>query len=353
MKKLLTVWLHVAFWGMVLWVMTQSLSIESVEIIIENGVERRVVSRNYLITIPILISLAAKAVLAYGHALWAFPKAFLKRDWVTYTGCLLILFGVSFGLEFLLIELYQWQYPRRTFTFLNSLPLNLLINLIALGLSFGYAFARHHQQTERARRQLEQEKLATELNFLKAQINPHFLFNTLNNLFAMAEVRGNTELSHGIAQLSQLMRYMIDHGKSGRVPLRKELDCLQSVIDIQSLRYDPQDDFAVAYDLQGDPGNAQIAPLILIPFVENAFKHGVRAGHPSFIRIAMRIDGQRLHCTISNSVHPGVETISEGTGIGLANVRRRLELIYPDRYQLEISETDEVYSVVLDLDLHT
>lgn len=352
-RRLLEIFLHVLFWGLVLWILGSVMAIESLEVLVENGVERRVVKRNYTLLIPLLFSLTGKAVWTYGHTFWAFPKAFLKRKWVEYFTALLILLAVSFGIEYALIAIYNSASASLDLLNTTSISLNLLAHGIFLGLSFAYGFAIYHRHSERMQKQLQEEKLSTELNFLKAQVNPHFLFNTLNNLFSMAESRDQPALANGIAQLAQLMRYMLDHGQKDRVPLRDEIDCIQSVIDIQNLRLAPEDDVVVAFQIDGDPSGVEIAPLILIPFVENAFKHGIRVSRPSFIKMHLLVDDKSIQFKVRNSSHPDVATVPERTGIGLSNVRRRLELIYPERHQLTVKSGDAVYSAELRIDLNT
>ena len=202
------------------------------------------------------------------------------------------------------------------------------------------------------REQLLQEKLRTELNFLKSQINPHFLFNTLNNLYAIAERRENRELADGISELANLMRYMLYDCKAERVPLSKELTFLKSIIEIQRLRIAEEDEVVLAFDVEGNYNSKEIAPLILVPFVENAFKHGISPENQSFIKIALLVEENALSFEVRNSVFKDKKNeLETHSGIGLENVKRRLELIYPEKYSLDILEENEVFKIKLKLEL--
>jgi LytS/YehU family sensor histidine kinase len=196
--------------------------------------------------------------------------------------------------------------------------------------------------------EVKAQQIKMELNLLKAQINPHFLFNTLNNLFGMAR-KQNKNTADGIAGLSHLMRYMIYESDVERILLEKEVQQIKRMIKLQKLRFSPEDDIKVNLKTEGDFTNKSIPPMLLIPFVENAFKHGISLKAPSFVLIHLAaVSDNRLHFFISNSRHKrmGTDKINE-PGIGLKNVRRRLEILYPGDHDLTIRETEEKYEVSL------
>ena len=234
-------------------------------------------------------------------------------------------------------------------TFRTQLTM-LLVFLAVSGLSVAYFFLKEWGRNELARNQLEAYQLSTEIKFLKSQINPHFLFNTLNNLFSMAQAKGNDDLADGISKLSGMMRYMIYDSNAESVPLNKEIAYLEECITLNKLRY-ADNEAKVTFDYPAKPGGIAIAPMLFIPFVENAFKHGVAIGKTSAIDIALIISDQKLIFTCVNPKTGAKKMDDEKSGIGLENVKRRLELLYPDKHTLRISDDDRKYFVVLEIDL--
>jgi two-component system sensor histidine kinase AlgZ len=201
---------------------------------------------------------------------------------------------------------------------------------------------------EANKKELENEKLSSELRFLKAQINPHFLFNTLNNLYYLATVNSPNTTSV-IEKLSQMMRYMLYESNHPLVPLEKELDYMENYISLEKLRLDNQ--VPIIFELIGNPENVKIVPLIFITFLENAFKHGVSNNYKgSFVNVCVEINPEKIDYTVKNSKLPK-ENILTKSGIGLQNVNRRLELSYPEKYILNKYETDEVYEVHLTIEI--
>lgn len=226
----------------------------------------------------------------------------------------------------------------------------LFIFVIVFGLSLAYFFLKEWLKTEHIRSQLQAVQLDTENKFLKSQVNPHFLFNTLNNLFSMAQQKGNDDLADGISKLSGMMRYMIYDSNAESVPLSREIAYLEECITLNKLRY-ADDEAKVTFDHPAQSGNAMVAPMLFIPFVENAFKHGVAIGQSSGIDIAITISGQHLVFTCVNKIYSAKKMEDEKSGIGLENVKRRLDLLYPGKHQLQISEADGNYIVKLEIDL--
>jgi hypothetical protein len=215
----------------------------------------------------------------------------------------------------------------------------ILFSFIAWALLDTY---RKEQETE----QLKQEKIRAELLFLKTQVNPHFLYNTLNYLYSLA-YPVSEKLADAIIKLSQLMRYMLNNSVDGMLNLQQEIDYLQNYIEIYRLRF--EDSFFVDFQTTGDFSGKKIASLILIPFIENAFKHGVinDAGRP--VKIYIGATGKQLTMLVSNRINHGQKDSS--SGIGLVNIKRRLELIYPDEFELLVSNNGEIYKTTLCINL--
>jgi len=227
----------------------------------------------------------------------------------------------------------------------------LLIFLAAAGLSIAYFFLKEWARNELVRNQMEAYQLSTEIKFLKSQINPHFLFNTLNNLFSMAQEKGNDDLADGISKLSGMMRYMIYDSNAESVPLNKEIEYLEDCITLNRLRY-AADEVHVIFDYAPQTNGATIAPMLFIPFVENAFKHGIAIGHTSAINIAIVISDQRLTFTCINTNYGAIKKMDDDkSGIGLENIKRRLDLLYHGKHNLQISEENGKYIVKLEIEM--
>lgn len=210
-------------------------------------------------------------------------------------------------------------------------------------------FAIEWLEFEAKKNEVENEKLTAELNFLKAQINPHFLFNTLNNLYYLAysKSENTTEV---IAKLSQMMRYMIYETNHQKVLLNKEIEYMQNYISLERLRLNDQ--IPIKFEVAGNTENVWITPLIFITFLENAFKHGVNNSNPkAWVNIAISLRDHECIYTVENSRSAEQKNGSEKSGIGLINVKRRLELSYPGKYTLVTEDTREKYVVKLNLSI--
>jgi LytS/YehU family sensor histidine kinase len=185
-----------------------------------------------------------------------------------------------------------------------------------------------------------------ELQFLKSQLNPHFLFNSLNNIYSLAYQKSE-KTADAILKLSDIMRYMIYESNEGWVSLEKEVEYLQNFIELQKLRV--KDSASVLFHTQGDIDGQKIVPLILIAFVENAFKHGVVNDANDPIQINLIANKQILHFTVRNQKSKANK--DRLGGVGLSNVERRLQLLYPEKHKLTVENTPSHYTIKLILDL--
>jgi two-component system LytT family sensor kinase len=198
----------------------------------------------------------------------------------------------------------------------------------------------------RIQRSLETEKKDMELQFLKSQLNPHFLFNSLNNIYSLAYQKSD-KTADAILKLSEIMRYMIYESNDSWVALSKEIEYVQSYIELQKLRF--KDGASVIMTLNGEIDNQQILPLVLISFVENAFKHGIANDPLDPIRINIIANQKILHFSITNKKSNANK--DHVGGVGLNNVERRLQLLYPERYKLNIVNSATHYTSELMLDI--
>ncbi len=227
----------------------------------------------------------------------------------------------------------------------------LLIFLSVTGVSIAYLFLKEWAKADLSRNQMQANQLSTEIKFLKSQINPHFLFNTLNNLFSMAQSKGNDDLADGISKLSGMMRYMIYESNAERVPLADEIAYIKNCIALNKLRY-ADEEADVNFNYPDHVKNVFIAPMLYITFIENAFKHGVLINQISKIDISIAVSGRQVLFTCENQNYSFVKKMDDNaSGIGLENVKRRLELVYPGKYELMIKNDADKYAVVLKIDL--
>jgi LytS/YehU family sensor histidine kinase len=196
--------------------------------------------------------------------------------------------------------------------------------------------------------QSERERLNAELSYLKAQINPHFLFNTLNSIYSLA-IEKSDATATAVVKLSGMMRYVVSEAHHDLVPLEKEISYIQNYIALQRIRFG--DAIRLSFTVAGDTHGRKIAPLILIPFVENAFKHGVNAEENSEIKIMIDIKGTILYLEVHNNKVSVVKTEDMQSGVGIENTRNRLKLSYPDNHVLSIHENENDFVVSLMLNL--
>ena len=233
------------------------------------------------------------------------------------------------------------------FFFGNALPSTLATITFAMSIKL----TKNWIQTERRQQLLENEKLETELKFLKNQFNPHFLFNTINSIFFLIH-KNPDKASASLAKFSDLLRYQLYECNDQQISLSKEITFLENSIELEKLRLNNNIEVLLQINQQRT-GHLGIAPFILMPFVENAFKHvSKNADTPNWIRIKLGLEHQQLDFSISNSVSQDSfnEVVSYG-GIGLKNVRRRLDLIYPGQYDLEVKRNNASFEIRLQLNL--
>ena len=222
---------------------------------------------------------------------------------------------------------------------------SLFLYIMIIGLSTATSTVQRWQTTEQQVVKAEAEKANAELSFLKAQINPHFLFNTLNNIYTMS-VTQNEHTSESIMMLSNIMRYVTDEVTEDFVPLRNEIDCIQDYISLQKLRLGRKTKFC--FEVTGTITNQKIVPLIIMTFIENVFKYGISKHHESRISIKINVEDNCISFFCQNTLLDHKPETSR-TGIGIANTRQRLELLYPQRHVLEIDRANQLFTVKLKL----
>jgi len=236
--------------------------------------------------------------------------------------------------------------PDHSTGWLPPTPLPVKLGIIFL-LGLASTLASLAEQADRRLRRMENDKLQSELLHLKAQIHPHFLFNTLNSIYALA-IRKDERTAETIVKLAEFMRYIISEAHNHQVSLTKEVGYIQNYLDLQRARL--RDTVLITYVQQGELAGKSIAPLVLFTFIENAFKHGVNPDEESNIRISLTIEEDTVDLVVFNK-KVLINSPELSHGIGLQNVQERLRLLYADRHQLIISNAADHFSIHLSLTL--
>jgi len=282
--------------------------------------------------------------------LWVYPKYLKKGKIPQLVLGVIFALGVFIALRFLIEEILYLNW----FNFHNYSDQTTTISYIIDNIYYGISYitisaavysVQQNFKTEIANRKLKDEVVKSELAFLKSQINPHFLYNTLNYVYSLA-IPISDKLANAILRLSDLMRYTLNESPDGRVSLVKEVEYLESYIELFKMRFEPN--FFVDFNAEGIV-EQKVAALVLIPFVENAFKHGVLNDEKHPVRIKLKVNGKRLSFEVSNKISHAQKDHS--SGVGLVNIHRRLDLIYPDQHELLISNNGNTYKTTLIINL--
>ena len=293
-----------------------------------------------------LFSTHVLAAIIIGY--WLMPRFLYKKKYWQFFGFVILIVALVIGVEEVFLEQIFFpgsqkasSFPGVVFSLLEVLPVITILS----GFKFGWDALRKQEQIE----ELQSTVKESELEFLRSQINPHFLFNNLNNLYSHA-LEGSTKTPGIILELSGLLRYMLYECKEKFVSLEKEMEQLNNFIKLSRLQI--EDRGTVQFGTKRIEPRFRIAPLILIVFIENAFKHS-QAGQSENIEIdiSLEMKANTLHFYCANNYvsHEGMDTVAGG--IGLKNVRKRLDLLYPDKYNLTIDESHNLYKVNLSIEL--
>ena len=280
---------------------------------------------------------------AYTH-FYLLTRFFSKRKYLIYFSLLIPIIAAFGFLSELAVDkiLFENQFERSGYTDVA------IVLVVTTGLRY---FRRGINQQYRMQ-EMEAKQLKSELNLLKSQINPHFLFNTLNNLFSAAQKNNDLETADGLLRLSHLMRYMIYESNAELVSLEKEIDYIRNYIDLKKLSLEKQEILQVRLPITDQFKSLFISPMILIPFIENAFKHGLNSQERNSIEIFLGIEEKILNLNVKNSFsHLKEHSNKETSGTGLENVKRRLLLVYPGRHSLAITSDNAFFYVDLKIEL--
>ena len=301
---------------------------------------------------------AFNALIFYGNALWLVPLkekcGWSATYWLIGIALLVVLSLAEGAIDYvyttsleLIPEAEQARYPTLTLVWIFSVS-DGMIHVVYWLLSFAYVQFRQLQQFRQQQVELSQQKLITELRYLRAQINPHVLFNGINSVYHLIDDQPD-RAKQTLLTFSNLLRYQLYECQTDRVPLGKELEHLINYITLEETR--KGGDAVIAWDVQDCDPAGQIAPMLLQPFVENAFKHlsHHEDAEQNRLQLSLAVDQGVLSLNVENTVAvtPPPQPVAAGGGVGLINVRRRLQLIYPNRHQLFISQPPGIFHVHL------
>lgn len=283
----------------------------------------------------------------YLHHYFIFDRLILRQKFLQYSIIVTASFVVILGITYYIKELFFQYLPefQRDFSlrdFIRYITWYMLVMLISLGIKLLLQWLG----AEKRAGDIKTEQLRTELAMLHAQINPHFLFNSLNTVYSLA-LKKSDVAPQAVLKLSQLLRYVIEDADHDKVRLEQEVSYLNDYIELQKLR--TTTNTTINFEIKGDISSTTIAPLLFLPFVENAFKYGISNKEQSAIDIVLHRHDDKLTFMVTNRKFYNLNNSS--TGIGINNVKRRLNLLYPNTHRLTINDTDAVYSVNLIIQL--
>lgn len=277
-----------------------------------------------------------------------------KSNPLFFAQIIITLLGLTFIESILDYFLFPAYYSSENESLYSQFIVTLIFNLFILAVALGYGFVKMWLKSENQRQELNSQKLTAELDFLKAQVNPHVLFNMLNMAFSSATTYGDERTADIIEKISSQLRYVLYDSNINKVSIRKEIDHIEGFVALQRMRISADMPVKIYLKVNTDNENYQISPLLLIPFVENAFKYGISFDLPTEIKIEIICLDKTLKLYVSNPVIKNEKSnqADSMSGIGLENVKKRLSILYPSKHVLEISNDGKLFIVNLSLNLN-
>lgn len=333
-----TVLVHLLFWA--LYILSEYLA-NMMHLRAEENLQ---FFRSLLLSLPILV------LSAYFIALYAVPRFLNKNKWALFMVCLVIvaLFVLYGRVKWLELIIYlNNDYIKVP---VGKVLSNVIRDYAIIALAVCIYIIGDYRNKLKTNAQLTQLKAEAEIKLLKGQLHPHFLFNSLNNLYSLALVKSDLT-ADSILRLTELLEYLVYRANMDKVALSKEVQLLNNYIELERLRYG--DDLQITTQISIQSETLQVAPLLLLPFAENCFKHGSAGADGIFsVDIQLHADNQQLVFSISNSKKKSPVPEPQSGGVGLQNIRQRLALLYPGRHQLTIENQPENYRVKLLINYH-
>ncbi|MCB0669995.1 MAG: histidine kinase [Saprospiraceae bacterium] len=326
----IAVLLNFAFWIASAWLLVSGYSIVSMEYTVENGVESKIIERDTVLMLKIGGTIFLSLILFYVNLFFLSIRGSETLSGRTMLTSLAMLLAALLIFEVLTFIDWIPRYP--------EIPLSLTLGILGFyyAISCAYGLALSWLKSEEVKKNLILERNQAELSLLRYQLQPHFLFNALNNLLSLINEKQYRGASNAIEKLAHLLRYVVEENQGGKVKLLHEIEFIRNYTSLQMLRYHPGE-VEVNLSVNGNTENREVEPGLFLPFVENAFKYGTQP--EEYSRIDILFDAthtSELYFSVSN---PDLKNKQEpGTGTGIAATRKRLDLVYPDKYLLEIEK---------------
>jgi len=332
---------HILFWGITAWLIISSFSITAHEIEVVDGREFVSIVRSDGLAWQLVITLLLSAFIFYANL--RILNQLSNQTQTAIKSSILLTLGLLTAMAL------NYNVPAGLGP---QLPLSLVVSIIIFyfAVSVAVGIGRAWIRSETQKHQIALEKKQVELNQLRAHLQPHFLFNVLNNLLSMVDQKQNPKLGSSITRLSGLLRYVVDETRHHSVPVAKEIAFIEDYADLQLLRFEP-DEVKFELEVKGDQLQLPVEPGIFLPFVENAFQHGTEPEQQAelYACFDLRADNT-IRFTIQNTLPPTL-TPRQGAKTGLAATRRRLQLAYPERHRLQITSNNQ-FIVELEINVH-
>ncbi|WP_428661164.1 sensor histidine kinase [Runella sp.] len=333
-KQLLVVITHIFFWAC--FIFLPFILIQSQQPSADTQPKLSAEQRERIWQLTFYFSQLFSVLLFYANSEVFLPKIFKKQGLGIYLLILLTSFIVILTITYFFRYGLMGFAPRTWFTYSTFYSL-----ISVIGISTCFQLLSDYQREHRLQNEQEKVRLQSELSFLRSQISPHFMFNLMNSLAALARKKSDM-LEPMIVKMSDLLRYMLYDSDDAKIPLDKEINYLKSYVDLQQMRFGNK--VKVEMDFNTPVNGLALEPMLLIPFVENAFKHGTGFIREPYIQIALATDRHKLRFRVQNRFNSDfVESKDGSSGIGLANVRRRLELLYPEQHTFKISKEKDIF----------
>jgi two-component system, LytTR family, sensor kinase len=299
-----------------------------------------------------LINLIVAIATVYIFNYFLIPKILLKNKWKKFIAIAIVAIVLFFYIELLLtlFLVVKLLYDGHSL-FPEMLDVVMLFfnMFFILFIAIAIKFYKRWSETEYRKQRIQKEKVEVELQMLRSQVNPHFLFNTLNSIYVLA-MKNSDQTANTVMKLSDLLDYILYKIDTPRIPVSTEIQIIENYIELERIRFTNRVDLSLSTDLESK--DIQIPPMLIIPFIENAFKHGVaKSLEKSWIEVSIRECGQLMNIEVSNSKGQK-PTKSQTGGIGLENVKKRLDILFHDKYKLDITEKINSYEVFLSIPIN-
>ena len=298
-----------------------------------------------------MVNLVFFGSVVYFNLIYLIPQYLLNKKILTYILLFILTVLIVTPIRNIAFHFIYSDFPYAQIK-LKQGQLSTYLTMFGIGsISTLFKISTEWYRQQRDRQMLITQTMQSELNFLKSQINPHFLFNTLNNLYALT-LKKSDHAPEIVLKLSEMMRYMLYECNEKKVSLEKEIKYIKNYLDLERIRKGEEVD--INFQLHGNTQNKELAPLLFLPFIENSFKHGISNNiHDAYVHINLEVEDNDILFQIENTKPEKVPVRihKKSGGIGLKNVRRRLDILYPGQYELEINDNPNTYNIELKLNL--